>query len=195
MVDGDLTAVVSFIGVVVQLGGELLLVLLFVLLRRYVLRRGYFAAWTGAWACGAIAIAALCGRYIIMPQLGPAPVDEASLAVRSLYLVYQLGKLSSFALFVAGTAMYVTGSRLLGSRYLVVGAASVYALISLFASRADLNEMVVWQAPIAVVRERAARSAASAAAARSRCSRCSGCCMASPSAWPISRGRPRGPRH
>ena len=52
MIEGDLTAVVSFIGVVVQLGGELLLVLLFMLLRRYVLRRGYFAAWTAAWAKG-----------------------------------------------------------------------------------------------------------------------------------------------
>ena len=59
MIDGDLTAVVSFIGVVVQLGGELLLVLLFILLRRYVLRRGYFAAWTAAWACGSVAIMAI----------------------------------------------------------------------------------------------------------------------------------------
>ena len=33
-----------------------ILVLLFVLLRRYVLRRGYFAAWTLGWACGAAAI-------------------------------------------------------------------------------------------------------------------------------------------
>src|SRR5687768_12265053 len=103
MVDGDLTAVVSFIGVVVQLGGELLLVLLFVLLRRYVLRRGYFAAWTGAWLCGAIAIMALCVRYILMPQLSTEPVDESSPIVQSLYLVYQSGKLASFALFVAGT--------------------------------------------------------------------------------------------
>src|SRR5439155_15449682 len=114
MVDGDLTAVVSFIGVVVQLGGELLLVLLFVLLRRYVLRRSYFAAWTAAWACGVAAIAALCARYILMPQLTPQPVDDNALAVQALYLVYQIGKLSSFAFFVSGTAMYATGSRLLG---------------------------------------------------------------------------------
>ena len=69
MIEGDLTAVVSFIGVIVQLGGELLLVLLFTLLRRYVLRRGYFAAWTAAWACGVVAILALCVRYILMPRL------------------------------------------------------------------------------------------------------------------------------
>src|SRR6185503_4394727 len=151
MVDGDLTAVVSFIGVVVQLGGELLLVLLFVLLRRYVLRRGYFAAWTGAWACGAVAIAALCTRYILMPQLVPQPIDDSSVVVRGLYLIYQTGKLGSFALLVAGTGMYVTGSRLVGSRSIAFGAAAAYAIVSLIGSGGDLNELVVWQAPVAVV--------------------------------------------
>ena len=150
MVEADLTAIVSFIGVVVQLGGGLLLVLLFMLLRRYVLRRGYFAAWTGAWICGAVAIAALVVRYIIMPRLA-SPVDDSALAVRSLYLVYQLGKLASFALFVAGTGMYVTGTRTIASRAVVIGAAAVYAIISLFASSGNLNALVVWQAPIAVV--------------------------------------------
>ena len=148
MPDGDLTAVVSFIGVIVQLGGELLLVLLFVLLRRYVLRRSYFAAWTGAWVCGCIAIAALVVRYFIMPRL--TPIDESALTVRLLYFAYQSGKLASFALFVAGTAMYVTGSRLLGSRKIVLGATMLYALATLLAST-DLNQLVVWQAPLAVV--------------------------------------------
>lgn len=151
MIEGDLTAVVSFIGVVVQLGGELLLVLLFVLLRRYVLRRGYFAAWTAAWACGALAIMALVMRYIIMPRLAPAPIDDSSVAVRLLYLVYQVGKLSSFALFVSGTAMYVTGTRLLTHRNLVFLGTLVYAIASLFGSNGNLNQLVVWQAPIAVV--------------------------------------------
>jgi diguanylate cyclase (GGDEF)-like protein len=151
MIDGDLTAVVSFIGVVVQLGGELLLVLLFVLLRRYVIRRGYFAAWTAAWACGAVAILALCARYILMPRLVPTPIDDASPAVRALYLTYQVGKLSSFALFVSGTAMYATGSRMLGARKFVFAAVIAYALASLFGSGGNLNQLVVWQAPVAVV--------------------------------------------
>jgi diguanylate cyclase (GGDEF)-like protein len=150
MIDGDLTAVVSFIGVVVQLGGELLLVLLFVLLRRYVLRRGYFAAWTAAWACGAVAILALCVRYFIMPRLAP-PVDDSTTAVRALYLLYQTGKLSSFALFVSGTAMYATGSRMIGSRKYVFAAVVAYAAASLFGAAGDLNQLVVWQAPVAVV--------------------------------------------
>jgi diguanylate cyclase (GGDEF)-like protein len=149
--DGDLTAVVSFIGVIVQLVGELLLVLLFVLLRRYVLRRGYFAAWTAGWACGAGAILAICVRYILMPQMAPAPIDDSSIAVRGLYLVYQVGKLVSFALFVYGTAAYVTGTRLKHSRYLVFGIALIYASVSLVSSSGSLNELVVWQAPVAVV--------------------------------------------
>ncbi|HEU4994866.1 MAG TPA: GGDEF domain-containing protein [Gemmatimonadaceae bacterium] len=151
MIDGDLTAVVSFIGVVVQLGGELLLVLLFVLLRRYVLRRGYFAAWTAAWVCGAVAITAIVVRYIIMPRLVQTTIGDSSAVVRTLYLVYQVGKLSSFALFVAGTAMYVTGSRMARARNYVFVAALIYALGSLFGSSGDLTQLVVWQAPVAVV--------------------------------------------
>jgi diguanylate cyclase (GGDEF)-like protein len=151
MLEGDLTAVVSFIGVVVQLGGELLLVLLFLLLRRYVLRRGYFAAWMAAWACGVGAILALCVRYILMPRLISAPIDDNSFQVRALYLAYQVGKLSSFALFVSGTAMYVTGSRLLSSRAIVFAGAVLYAIVSLSGSSGSLNDLVVWQAPVAVV--------------------------------------------
>jgi diguanylate cyclase (GGDEF)-like protein len=151
MFDGDLTAVVSFIGVIVQLGGELLLVLLFMLLRRYVLRRSYFGAWTGAWACGAAAILALCVRYTIMPQFTSAPIDESSVIVRGLYLVYQIGKLGSFAFFVSGTTMYVTGSRVLGSHTLVFASALAYGIVSLIGAGGDLNQLVVWQAPVAVV--------------------------------------------
>ena len=151
MIEGDLTAVVSFIGVIVQLGGELLLVLLFTLLRRYVLRRGYFAAWTAAWACGVVAILALCVRYILMPRLAPTPIDDASISVRSLYFLYQTGKLASFTLFVSGTAMYVTGNRMLSPRNPAILLVPTYALISMAISHGSLNELVVWQAPIAVI--------------------------------------------
>lgn len=151
MVDGDLAAVISFIGIVVQLGGELLLLLLFVLLRRYVLRRSYFGAWTLAWASGAVAIFALTVRYILMPRLVELPLDDDSPVVAALYLTYQLGKLAGLALLLSGTAMYVTGSRLDGSRRLVVGGVLAYAALSVLASGADLNQMVIWQAPVAVV--------------------------------------------
>ena len=153
MFEGDFTAVISFIGTSVQLGGELLLVLLFLLLRRFVLRRSYFTAWTGAWICGAIAILAVCVRYTIMPNLVREPVDETSLVVRALYLVYQAAKLNSFAFFVSGTAMYVTGARLLSARPLVFLAAIGYATLSLIGAgpKDALSQLVIWQAPVAVV--------------------------------------------
>ncbi|HMC56020.1 MAG TPA: GGDEF domain-containing protein [Gemmatimonadaceae bacterium] len=153
MLATDLTAVISFIGVSTQLGGELLLVLLFMLLRRYVLRRGYFAAWTAAWACGAVAILAVCVRYGIMPNLVQRPIDESSFPVRALYLAYQAGKLCSFALFVSGTAMYVTGARMLSAKTPVVLVAIAYAAISLVGAGSSqaLSQLVVWQAPVAVV--------------------------------------------
>jgi len=152
MPDGDITVttVISRIGVVVQLGGELLLVVLFLLLRRYVLRRGYFSAWMGAWACGAVAIAAICVRYIIMPWFAES-VSDSTLTVLALYLLYQTGKLSSFALFVSGTAMYATGSRLIGSRAVVFTAVLIYSIGSLLGTHGNLTAVVVWQAPVAVV--------------------------------------------
>lgn len=145
----NLTAVVAFLGVVLQLSGELLLVLLFVLLRRYVVRRGYFAAWTAAWACGVIAIAAVAFRYLILPGIIGGRDDTIALAL--LYFVYQLGKLGYLGLLVSGTAMYVTGSRMLGPRYALLIASLAYTVASLAFSGLDLNQMVVWQAPVAVV--------------------------------------------
>lgn len=153
MVQGDFTAVVAFVGVSVQLAGELLLLILFVLLRRFVLRRAYFTTWTLAWFCGGFAIAAIGVRYAIMPALAREPIDESSAAVRLLYFLYQAGKLSSFAFFVSGTATYVTGMRVLGRRLPAFAAAFAYAGLSLLASpaRLALNQLVVWQAPVAVV--------------------------------------------
>lgn len=148
MFDGDLTAVVSLIGVLLQLSGELLLVVLFMLLRRFVLRRAYFGAWTLAWGFGALAIGALVMRYVLVPPALPPGQDRVLLA--ALFIVYQGGKLASFGLLVAGTAAYVTGARSLGGKA-VIGFGVLYTLASVAGSRLDLNQLVVWQAPVAVV--------------------------------------------
>lgn len=148
MFDGDLTAVVSFIGVLLQLSGELLLVVLFMLLRRFVLRRAYFGAWTLAWGFGAVAIAALVLRYVLIPP--PLSPGQDRVLLAALYVIYQGGKLASFGLLVAGTAAYVTGARSLGGKA-VIGIGVLYTLASVAGSRLDLNQLVVWQAPVAVV--------------------------------------------
>src|SRR5688572_24687799 len=54
-------------------------------------------------------------------------------------------------LLVTGTAMYVTGSRLEGPRRGLAVIAVAYAIASVLISEMDLNRMVVWQAPVAVV--------------------------------------------
>ncbi len=151
MTVGDLPAKIGLIGILAQLGGEMLLVTLFLLLRRFVLRRGYFTAWLGAWMCGVVAIAALSARYFLMAQPERPTAEELTYPVLAMHLVYQVGKLSSFALFVSGSAMYVTGSRLLGPRNVVFVVAMAYALVSMLGSGGVLGQLVVWQAPLAVV--------------------------------------------
>ena len=64
--------VVPFLGVVVQFGAAAMLTGLFGLLRRFVIRRTYFAAWLGAWLAFTIAIVALVIRY-----LAPSPFSLA----------------------------------------------------------------------------------------------------------------------
>lgn len=143
--------VLSFIGVGVQLGGALMLISLFMMLRRFVLRRGYFGAWASAWGALAVAILALVVRYMIAPALlGHAIAEEHPLA-RLLYFVYQLAKGLGFVFFARGTLMYVSGSAagLVATRGLWAFAL-LFAAASTIWSRTGLGEMVIWQSAIAV---------------------------------------------
>jgi diguanylate cyclase (GGDEF)-like protein len=144
-------SVLSFIGVVVQLGGALMLIGLFLMLRQFVLRRAYFTAWVTAWGALAVAILALVTRYMLLPGLAGTPLHEQHPVVRALYFVYQMSKALGFIFFVRGTLMYVAGTAvgLLATRNLWLGAA-LFALVSAVASRNGLNEMVIWQSAIAV---------------------------------------------
>jgi diguanylate cyclase (GGDEF)-like protein len=144
-------SVLSFLGVIIQLGGALMLVTLFVMLRRFVLRRAYFAAWATAWGALAVAIASLVVRYILVPDVAGRALTEEHPVVRLLYFIYQMAKGVGFVFFLRGTVMYVagTGSGLVATRRLWA-AAAVFAIVSTLASRNGLNEMVVWQCAIAV---------------------------------------------
>ncbi len=143
--------VLSYLGIVVQLGGALMLIALFVMLRRFVLRRGYFGAWATAWGAFAVAIFALAIRFILLPLvMQSVPSDEHPL-VRVLYLVYQMSKGIGFIYFLRGTLMYVAGSAsgITTTRHLWAFALA-FAVVSTFAARNGLNEMVIWQSAIAV---------------------------------------------
>ncbi len=144
-------SVLSFLGVAAQLAGALLLVSLFLMMRRFVLRRPYFSAWTAAWAAFAAAIGALVIRYILVPDMVGFAPPESHPAVRVLYFIYQMCKGLGFVFFLRGTLMYVAGTTagFLATRKLWAGAA-LFAIASTLASRNGLNEMVVWQSAIAV---------------------------------------------
>lgn len=143
--------VLSFLGVVVQLGGAVMLITLFVMLRRFVLRRGYFGAWATAWGALSVAIAALVVRYILVPGIIGRTLGDEHPLVRLLYLVYQTSKGIGFIYFLRGTLMYVSGSArgIVATRHLWAFAV-VFAVVSTLASRNGLNEMVIWQSAIAV---------------------------------------------
>jgi diguanylate cyclase (GGDEF)-like protein len=142
--------VLSFLGVLVQLGGAIMLIGLFLMMRRFVLRRAYFTAWVAAWGAWAVAILALVVRYILVPGYVGTTLEDSHPVVRGLYFVYQASKTVGLVLFLRGTLMYVKGAvaGIRATRRFWMGAA-VFAALSTFGSRHGLNEMVIWQAAIA----------------------------------------------
>jgi diguanylate cyclase (GGDEF)-like protein len=139
----------SYLGTFIQLGGTLLLLALFALLRRYTRRRKYFRSWTGAWAALAVALFAVVLRYNLLPGLGAEPLTETDLSTRLIYFVYQCAKFLFFALLVAGVLRYV---RAAPSYSAVVGAVSFSVLFAALSvvNAPDLAQVVVWQAPVAI---------------------------------------------
>jgi diguanylate cyclase (GGDEF)-like protein len=139
----------AFIGVASQLGGAVLLVALFVLLRGYARRRAYFRAWTIAWIALAAALIVVVLRYVALVDVGVRPEDELRLDVRLLYFAYQLGKLLFFGALLAGTLAYTAGRKPAEVlRPWLVGAGA-YTAISTGLSP-GLSEILAWQAPVAL---------------------------------------------
>ena len=139
----------SFIGTFVQLGGTMLLITLFSLMRPYTRRRTYSRTWAKAWFALAIALSAVVLRYNLLPALGAGPIVEAALGTKLIYFIYQTGKFFFYGLLLAGTLRYV---RAAPGYSAIVGALSfsfLYSALSVWRA-ADLNEVVVWQAPVAV---------------------------------------------
>ena len=139
----------SVIGTFVQLGGALLLITLFALMRPYTRRRAYFRTWGKAWLALAIALFAVVLRHNLLPALGAGAVAETALTTKLIYFVYQAGKFFFYGLLLAGTLRYV---RAAPGYSTIVGALSfsfLYGALSVWRA-ADLNEVVVWQAPAAV---------------------------------------------
>jgi diguanylate cyclase (GGDEF)-like protein len=140
----------SFLGTFVQLGGTLLLIALFGLLRRYAVRRRYFRTWATAWLALAVALMAVVLRYNLLPSvIAPEQLIDSAWQAKLIFFVYQTAKFLFYALLVAGTMMYVRAAPRYTTVVATVAFSLVYAAIAAVEA-ADLNEVVAWQAPVAV---------------------------------------------
>ncbi len=137
----------QYLGLASQTATVLLLLVLFVLLRRYAGRRPYFYAWSSAWLALSAALVALLVRYLLLPHYAGSDMPEDAVAVRLCYFVYQFGKLAFLLMLLRGAMLYVSGlaDPPLGYlRPLWVGAGAV-SLISVVLS-ADQVGVLFWQA-------------------------------------------------
>jgi diguanylate cyclase (GGDEF)-like protein len=141
-------ALIGFIGILAQFAASALLVILFLLLRRYARRRKYFIMWGQAWLAGLVALGALVLRFYVLPDFDGLVRDNSDAVVRGLYLLYQFSKLSHLALLLAGTLLFASGRRPRPFLRYALPAVAVYALLSVYMS-GDLNQIVVWQSPLA----------------------------------------------
>lgn len=134
----------AYVGLLSQAGTVLLLVVLFVLLRRYADRRPYFYAWSSAWVALLAALCALILRYAVLPQF--FALSDASLLTRACYFAYQFGKLVFLILLLRGTLLYVGGlaDPPLGYLRFLWTAAFLASLISV-ATTTGLVGVLYWQ--------------------------------------------------
>jgi diguanylate cyclase (GGDEF)-like protein len=151
MTESQVRGLIGFIGIAAQLGGAMLLVALFALLRRYARGRAFFVIWQNAWIAVSVAIGAVVIRYLILPRFEPQFIQGDPGPLRSLTAVYQLGKLAYIGLMVHGTASFarsdiVTTSRLRWSVVLGV----VYGLFPVLTTTRSAD-LVVWQAPVMIL--------------------------------------------
>ena len=82
----------------------LLILILFLLLRRYVGRRTYFHAWTWAWLVLVMGLLAMVVRFQF-----PFAVSgiESTWPVRVSYFFYELGKFAFLAFLLKGVLLYL----------------------------------------------------------------------------------------
>ncbi|MGH8415458.1 MAG: GGDEF domain-containing protein [Gammaproteobacteria bacterium] len=134
-----------YFGVISQLAAIILLVVLFVLLRRHAGRRAYFNTWSNAWILFAVALTALVVRNNLLTNLlGQGTAGDWW--VRLCYFIYQFGKLAFLVLLLRGTLLYVKGEphpRFGFIRWLWSGVGG-FALISVVFSP-TIAAVIFWQ--------------------------------------------------
>jgi diguanylate cyclase (GGDEF)-like protein len=137
---------IQYLGLISQAATVLLLVVLFVMLRRYADRRAYFYAWSNSWVALAAALTVLVLRYILLPHLLGGPAPEDALLVRTSYFIYQFSKFAFLILLLRGTLLYIGGlaDPPLGYVKLLWAVAGAVALVSVILTR-DAVGVLFWQ--------------------------------------------------
>jgi PAS domain S-box-containing protein len=138
---------VQFAAIVLEFIVALLVWTLFALIRRRMMHRAYFAAWSSGWFWMLVAVSAVGVRYVILPATARNLVSDREPIVRALYFVYQLGKLLFWTRVYIGTIDYVRQERTPSRAWLFAPIA--YAVVSV-ALNTNLNGIVAWQAPAAI---------------------------------------------
>jgi PAS domain S-box-containing protein len=141
--------IIQFAATLLQMGGAILIATLFAVASRSSQRRGYFTTWMVGWFAMAMAICAIAVRYVLLPAAPSGPPPDRALEVQALYWLYASGKLAYWVLIWRGIVEYTNPGTATWSRRRWIGVAAIAGTISWFFQR-DLNEIVFWQAPVAV---------------------------------------------
>jgi len=141
---------IRYLGIIVQLGGSLVLLGLFLLLRRYTRRRRYFIEWGKAWVAVSLAMCAVVARYNLLPSVAAPVSGDDTLEVRALHATYLIARLIFLTYLILGTLIYVRGHRPKGFPLAAAGATIVYTVVTL-AFAPDLNRITTFLAPVTLL--------------------------------------------
>jgi PAS domain S-box-containing protein len=148
MTSATVSGLIAFIGILVQLGGTLLLIILYYLLTRHAGRRSYFESWGWSWLALLLALGAISVRYNVVGLLNTELLREAGPTVILLDFVYQFGKLAHFTLLLFGTLQFTRGFQPRRAMLPAMACCLLAAIVSVQAS-SNLNTTLVWQGVIA----------------------------------------------
>jgi diguanylate cyclase (GGDEF)-like protein len=147
----DVQLALGRVGTYTQLGGVVLLALLFASLLANRRRLRYVRLWSAAWVCLLVAIAAVAVRYSDIDLAGNVLLshrDESDPIVRILYVTYISGKFAFFCFLFEGTRAY-TGGSAHRVRFGVILPAALVLAAWVATLSPNLNQIMVWQSIVA----------------------------------------------
>ena len=144
-------AVVSWIGIVLQLAGSLLCLGLGLILRRHSGNRPWLTYWVASYAAVSLAIAALLARYYLLPLLPIGSLHQYDTRlVALLYAVYLSSKLAFLFCLLTGTWLFATRRPLPKPAMLSGLGVIVTAGVAVLLVPTDLNPLMGLQAVAAI---------------------------------------------